>query len=229
MTALGERERDRAGAEAALSEVRNRLTALTDQRDETTSRLNHRLQVLGERELDLAGTERALDRARGEHDRLQAGIMDLERTLAGKKSALGALDVKLAALVREQSKSAGELERTRSALAESQTKLTDVEAKLDKALLAQGVAELTASRTALRQEVASLDADLARKRPLFHQSVDVNQKLLGLDQQLRSLSVERDKLTAELQALVAELSQVQAGHAADAHATPESIARLTGN
>jgi chromosome segregation ATPase len=186
--------------------------------------------VLGERELDLATVDRALGHARAEHDRLQAEIASLDQELATGKTALGAMAVKAAALQREQSKSAGELERSQSALAKSQTQLAGVEAKLDKALLAQGVAELTASQTALRQEVASLDADLARKRPLFHQSVNVNQKLLGLDEQLRSLSIQRDKLTAELQALVAELGQVQPGHAADTNgAAAESLAKLTGN
>ncbi len=228
MTVLGEREQDRAAAEAALAAVQSQLTGLTEERDGATGRLNHRLQVLGERELDLVKAERALGHARTEHDRLQAEIADLGQTLASRKAALGALDIQVAALGREQSKSASELDRTRSALAGTQATLADAEAKLDKALLAQGVAELTASRTALRQEVADLNAELAHKQPLFHESVSVNRKLLGLDQQLRSLSVERDKLTAELQALVAQLGQAQEGHAAGADATPESLAKLVG-
>ncbi len=228
MTVLGERERDRAAAEAALTEVQAQLGALTEQRDAATGRLNHRLQVLGERELDLVNAERALGHARTEHDRLQAEVAALDRTLASRKTALGALDVEMAALGREQSTSASELDRTRSALAGAQATLTEVEAKLDKALLAQGVAELTASRTALRQEVADLNAELEHKQPLFHASVSVNQKLLGLDEQLRSLSIERDKLTAELQALVAQLGRAQEGHAAGAEAAPESLAKLVG-
>jgi predicted nucleic acid-binding Zn-ribbon protein len=227
MAVLGERERDRAAAEAALTGVRARLAALTEARDRATARLNQRLQVLGERERDLAETERTLDRTKAERDRLQTEAADLDRTILAKKTALGALDVKLAQDSRAQSSSAAALERTRDALAAAQTRLTAVEAKLDKALLAEGVAQLTASQTTLRQEVASLNAELERKGPLFHQSVSVNQKLLGLDEKLRSLSVERDKLTAELQALVAELGQAQARHGAGVEATTASFAKLT--
>jgi hypothetical protein len=59
--------------------------------------------------------------------------------------------------------------------------------------------------------------------------VSVNQKLLGLDEQLRSLSIERDKLAGQLQALVGEIGQAQSGHAADANGAPEGLTKLTGN
>ena len=146
MTALGERERDRAAAEAALGETRSQLTALTEQRAGATGRLNQRLMVLGQREVDLASAGRALDHARAERDRLQAEIAGLEQTFANRNGTLGAVDVKLAALLRERAKATAALERTQGALAGTQTTLTEVEAKLDKALLAQDVAELAASR-----------------------------------------------------------------------------------
>ncbi len=228
MTALGERERDRAAAEAALGETRSQLTALTEQRAGATGRLNQRLMVLGQREVDLASAGRALDHARAERDRLQAEIAGLEQTFANRNGTLGAVDVKLAALLRERAKATAALERTQGALAGTQTTLTEVEAKLDKALLAQDVAELAASRTALRQEVADLNAELDHKQPLFHQSVSVNRQLLGLDERLRSLSIERDKLTVQLQALVAELARAREGHAARAIGAPEDLVKLTG-
>ena len=106
--------------------------------------------------------------------------------------------------------------------------LTEVEAKLDKALLAQDVAELAASQTALRQELADLNTELDHKQPLFHQSVNVNRQLLGLDERLRSLSIERDKLTVQLQALVAELARAREGHAARGLGAPEDLVKLTG-
>jgi len=96
-------------------------------------------------------------------------------------------------------------------------------------LLAQTVAALTASRDALRQEVADLNSELKVKQPLFVRSVSVNQELVTLDEQVRALSDQRDALAAELQELVAQLEQSQAGLPSETGQPDESVAKLTGD
>ena len=131
--------------------------------------------------------------------------------------------------MRQQSKATADLEKTLSQLASTQTTLGDAEARLDKALLAQTVAALTASQTALRQAVADLNAELKTKQPLFARSISVNQELAGLDEQVRELSVQRDALAAELQELVAQLEQSQTGLTSGSEELDENLAKLNGD
>jgi chromosome segregation ATPase len=226
---LGGREQDLATAEAALSEAQSRLAALEQQQDEGADRLNQRLKVLGERELDLASAQRALSHAQSQRDQLGTEIAELQQRRTAMQTQLGALNVGVATLARNQSKATSELEKTSSQLASTQKTLGETEAKLDKAVLAQTVTALTASRDALRQTVADLNSELKVKQPLFVRSVSVNQELVTLDGQVRALADQRDALAAELRELVAQLGQSQAELPADTAQPDESVAKLTGN
>ncbi len=115
-----------------------------------------------------------------------------------------------------------------SGLASAQQTLGETEARLDKARLAQSVAELAADRDALRQEAADLNAELQHKQPLLGRSISVNQELRGLDEQLRALTMQRDDLAAELQQLVGQLAEGKAELAPEAAkaAADDSVAEL---
>ena len=73
---------------------------------------------------------------------------------------------------------ATELEKVLSQLASAQQTLGQAEARLDKALLAQSVAELAGSRDALREARSRTSTPSSQhKQPLFGRCVSVNQEL----------------------------------------------------
>jgi chromosome segregation ATPase len=232
MEALGGRERELADVKAALDQTKQELAALEERQGAGRQRLNTRLATLGERERELAETTRSLRTAQTREQQLQAQIEKLTNTETEKRAVLGALNLEVGTLERERAQRATDLASVRAALEATQTLLADTQEQLDKALLAQSVAELQSRESDLQKEIDDLDAELAHKGPLFDRSVDVSREIATLDEQLRSLTEQRSGLANELADLVSQIGQPPADARSDAEAAPNASddkAKVAGN
>ena len=101
-------------------------------------------------------------------------------------------------------------------LAATRKNLDQVQAQLDKALLAQSVANLQARQAALQEQLTSLDVELTHKKPLFARSVDLSREIATFDEQLRSLTAQRAERAKEFSDVVTRIEQPAPGQGAGA-------------
>jgi chromosome segregation ATPase len=221
---LGARERELADLDAALNRAREQVAALEEEQATARQRLTARLTTLGERERDLAEAERSLSQTKARQEALTTTAEALTRNVTEKRAALGALDLQLGTLERDRSQRAHELATVQAELGATRTALDQLQAQLDKALLAQSVAELETREAALQDELTNLDAELAHKQPLFERSVDLSREIATLDERLRSLIAQRADLAGEFTDVVDRIEQPAAGAGNNAQAEPGSAA-----
>ena len=107
-------------------------------------------------------------------------------------------------------------------LAATRTARDQAQEQLDKALLAQSVAELQAREAGLREQLVNLDAELAHKGPLFARSIALSREIATLDEQLRSLTAQRADRAGEFGDLVTRIGQPAPGQGAGARPEPGS-------
>ena len=69
------------------------------------------------------------------------------------------------------------------------------------------MAELQARQAALQEQLTSLNAELAHKKPLFARSVDLSREIATLDEQLRSLTAQRAERAKEFSDVVTGIRQ----------------------
>jgi chromosome segregation ATPase len=216
MATLGARERDLAAIDTSLAQAKQQLAGLEEQQATVKQRLGSRLTALGGRERDLAQAERALSKTGARQEALTGTLDQLTKSVAEKRAALGALNLELGTLERDRSHRANDLAAVEAELAATRTNLDQVRAQLDKALLAQSVAELQARQAALQQQLTSLDAELAHKKPLFARSVDLSREIATFDEQLRSLTAQRAERAKEFSDVVTRIEQPAPGQGAGA-------------
>jgi chromosome segregation ATPase len=231
METLGARERDLADTDAALGGAKQQLAALEEKQATARQRLSTRLTTLGERERDLAQAERTLSQTGTRQQALTTTLEELTRSATQKRAELGALNLELGTLERERSQRAHELATVQAELGATRTALDQLRQQLDKALLAQSVAELQTRQTALREQLAKLNAELAHKEPLFERGVDLSREIATLDERLRSLTAQRANLANEFTDVVGRIEQPAAGERSGAQAEPgstEGVARVAG-
>jgi chromosome segregation ATPase len=222
MATLGARERDLAAIDVALAKAKGQLQTLEEQQATAKQRLNARLTALGARERDLAQAERLLSRTGAREQALTTTLEQLGKDTTEKRAELGQINLELGTLERDRSHRAHELASVQAELTAARATRDQLQAQLDKALLAQTVAELQTREAALREQLSSLDAELAHKGPLFARSVDLSREIAALDEQLRSLSEQRADRAGEFSDLVTRIGRPAPAQGAGARPEPGS-------
>ena len=205
MAVLGERDRDLADAGLTLAAVQQRIADQEARHSSATARLNHRFAQLGEAERRLVDGQRAWQAVSVKLARENDRLAGLESELIDQQTALAQLAVERAQAERTLSHQTTQLARSEERLGATQTELAAVEDRLEHALLASDVADLTARRAVLSEDVAALDEDIRRKGPLAESALALNARVVALEEEIIGLTRERDQTAAELRQTEAEL------------------------
>jgi chromosome segregation ATPase len=213
MGVLGERDRDLAKANQALSALTARIDQTEQRHASATAQLNQRLAVLRDNEREAAELTRVVLRAGGQLARLEEATAAAQANLVNQQTALAAAGVNLAEAERTLSHHGVEIARTTAQLGEAQTRLASLEGQVDHALLAKATGELSGRRDALVKQVAALDQEIEQKGPLAASATTLSKRVAELEDQLLSLTREREQAAAAVRDAHHQLDLVQADHA----------------
>jgi chromosome segregation ATPase len=229
MAVLGERDRDLASANGALAEVDRRIAQAEQDWTEVTARLNRRMAVLRDREQEAVVLARAVQAADGRVARLEDQVAGAEAELIDRQTALAVVGVELAQAERTFAHQDAEVAKASEQARMAQAQLAELRGRVDHALLAEEVAELSGRLEALTREVAALDQEIERKGPLAESAMTLNTRVAELEDQLLRLTREREQSAAAVRQAQRELELATAGRdqAADEHAgLVEQVAAL---
>jgi chromosome segregation ATPase len=213
MGVLGERDRDLAAADQALSALTARIDQTEQRHASATAQLNQRLAVLRDNERQAAELAHAVMRASGELARLEQAAGSAQANLLERQTAFAAAQVNLAEAERTLSHHDVEIARTSARLQEAQTRLASLEGQVDHALLAKATGELSGRRDALVKQVAALDQEIEQKGPLAASATTLTTRVAELEDQLLRLTREREQASAAVRDAHHQLDLVQADRA----------------
>ena len=210
MGVLGERDRDLAAADQALSALTARIDQTERRHASATAQLNQRLAVLRDNERQAAELARVVMHAGGQLARLEEAAAAAQANLLNQQTALAAAEVNLAEAERTLSHHGVEIARTTARLEEAQTRLASLEGQVDHTLLAKATGELSGRRDALTKEVAALDEEIEQKGPLAASATTLSTRVAELEDQLLRLTREREQAAAAVRDARHQLDLVQA-------------------